>query len=226
MSGHRGRPTTTGKSHNKHSNTYWSTKGSESVPKKVKTSNKTIQFFFKSLQQKIEEIVELSDSLQTDTQIIENNSIECTETDDRYESASTKLDILTDESISSPRSVQDEEEQHNSQKDIVKAFDGRRQLGLFFTIKWEKQFLWAYYSSNKVGWFLKTCEQYSDTGDQYWKTLLRKHDEHSYLFFTDHVKSRKHIQSVRNKQEVKQIFNNKLPRKILNIRHFTQCFIF
>ena len=110
MSGHRGRPTTTGKSHNKCSNTYSSTRGSESVPKKVKTSNKTIQSFFKSLQQKIEENVELSDSLQTDKQIIENNSIECTETDDRYESASTKLDILTDESISSPRSVQDEEE--------------------------------------------------------------------------------------------------------------------
>ena len=206
MSGRRGRPTTTGKSRNKRSNTYSSTRGSESVTKKVKISNKTIQSFFKSSQREVEQnIVELSDSLHTDTQIIENDSIECTETDDRYESASTELDILTDEPISSPSSVQDEEEQHTSQKDIVKTFDGRKQQGLSFTSKWEKQFLWAYYSSNKVGWFCKTCEEYSDTGDQYWKTLPRKHDEHPYLFFTEHVKSSKHIQSVKNKQEVKEI---------------------
>ena len=95
--------------------------------------------------------------------------------------------------------MEDEEEQHTSQKDIVKTFDGRRQQGLSFTIKWEKQFLWAYYSSNKVGWFCKTCEEYSDTGDQYRKTLPQKHDKHSYLFFTEHVKSSKHIQSVKNK---------------------------
>ena len=102
----------------------------------MKTSNKTIQSFFKSSQQEVEQnVVELSDSLQTDAQIIENNSIECTETDDRYESASTELDVLTDESISCPSSVQDEEEQYTSQKDIVKAFDGGRQQGLSFTIK-------------------------------------------------------------------------------------------
>ena len=107
MSGRRGRPTTTGKSYNKRCNT----RGSESVPKKVKTSNKTIQSFFKSSQQEVEQnVVELYDSLQTDTLIIENDSIECTETDNRCESASTELDILTDESISSPGSVQDEEE--------------------------------------------------------------------------------------------------------------------
>ena len=111
MSGRRGRPTTTGKSYNKRCNTYSSTRGSESVPKKVKTSNKTIQSFFKSSQQEVEQnVVELYDSLQTDTLIIENDSIECTETDNRCESASTELDILTDESISSPGSVQDEEE--------------------------------------------------------------------------------------------------------------------
>ena len=74
-----------------------------------------------------------------------------------------------------------------------------------FTIKWEKQFVWAYYSSNKVGWFCKTCEEYSDTGDQYWKTLLQKHDKLPYLFFSEHVKSGKHIQSVKKNQEVKKI---------------------
>ena len=33
-------------------------------------------------------------------------------------------------------------------------FDGRRQKGLFFTAKREKQFPWAYYSSKKMGWFV------------------------------------------------------------------------
>ena len=89
-------------------------------------------------------------------------------------------------------------------KDIVKTFDDRRQQGLSFTVKWEKQFLWAYYSSNNIGWFCRTCEEYSDTGDQYWKTIPQKHDEHPYLFFTEYVKSSKYIQSIKNKQ-VKQI---------------------
>ena len=124
---------------------------------------------------------------------------------DRYESASSELDILVDKSLSSPISVQDEEEQDTSQKDFVKIFDGRRQQGLSFTIKWEKQFLWANYSLNKVGWFYKTCEEYSDTIDQHWKTLPRKHNEHPHSFFTEHVKSSKYIQSVKNKQEIKQI---------------------
>ena len=49
------------------------------------------------------------------------------------------MDILTDESISSTSSVEDEEE-HTFQKDTFKTFDSRRQQGLSFTIKWEKNF--------------------------------------------------------------------------------------
>ena len=48
--------------------------------------------------------------------MIENGSIESIETDDRYESSSTELDILTDESRSSTSSVKDQEEEHNSEK--------------------------------------------------------------------------------------------------------------
>ena len=81
------------------------------------------------MQHEVEQnVVELSDSLQTDTQIIENGSIEFVEADNRYESSSTKLDILTDESISSASSVEDEEEEHTCQH------DGRRQQVLFFAI--------------------------------------------------------------------------------------------
>ena len=44
---------------------------------------------------------------------------------------------------------------------------------------------------------------YSDAGDKYWKTVPRKYDEHLHLFFTEYVKSSKHIQSNKNKQQVK-----------------------
>ena len=82
------------------------------------------------MQHEVEQnVVELSDNLQTDTQIIENGSIECVEADNRYESSSTKLDILTDESISFASSVEDKEEEHTCQH------DGRRQQVLFFAIK-------------------------------------------------------------------------------------------
>ena len=64
MSGRLYRPTALGKSHNKRSNTYFS----DSEPKKVKTSNKTIQSFLKSSQEEVEQnVVELCDDLQTDT---------------------------------------------------------------------------------------------------------------------------------------------------------------
>lgn len=73
------------------------------------------------------------------------------------------------------------------------------------TIIWEMQFFWVYYSSSKVGWFCNNCEECSDTGDQYWKTIPRKYDEHLHLFFTEHIESSKYIQSFKNNQEVKQI---------------------
>ena len=111
------------------------------------------------------------------------------------------MDILTDNSIRSASGIEDEEK-HTFQKDTVKTFDGRKQQGLSFTINWEKQFPWAYFSSNKVGWLCKIREEYPDTGGQYWKTLPRKHDEHPYLFFSEHVKSSKHIQSVKENKKL------------------------
>ena len=53
------------------------------------------------------------------------------------------------------------------------------------------------------GWFCKTCEGYSDSLDEYWKTLPRKHDEHPGMFFNEHANTDKHKKSPRNKQEVK-----------------------
>ena len=59
------------------------------------------------------------------------------------------------------------------------------------------------YSCLKGGWFCKTCEEYSDSHDIYWKTFPRKHDEHPGMFFNEHVNSDKHKKSLRNKQELK-----------------------
>ena len=63
--------------------------------------------------------------------------------------------------------------------------------------------MWLYYSCLKGGWFCKTCEEYSDSHDEYWKTLPRKHDEHPGMFFNEHANSDKHKKALRNKQEVK-----------------------
>lgn len=87
MYGRCGRPKTTGKSHNKRANTYSSTRGSELMPKKTKTSNKTIQSFFKISQQEEEQsVVEHPESSNTDIQTIENE-----EKDDCYESSTTEM---------------------------------------------------------------------------------------------------------------------------------------
>ena len=80
--------------------------------------------------------------------------------------------------------------------------DGRKNI-LSFTEKWEKLYTWSYYSSTKGGWFCKTCEEYSDSHDGYWKTLPRKHDQHPGIFFTEHLHSEKHVRSGKNKKEVK-----------------------
>ena len=51
-----------------------------------------------------------------------------------------------------------------------------------FTIKWEKRFTWAY-SSYHASWFWRTCQEYYNSHDQYWKTVPRTHDQHPGVFF-------------------------------------------
>ena len=62
-----------------------------------------------------------------------------------------------------------------------KKFSGRSN-NLAFTIKWERAFSWSSYSAAE-GWFCKKCQKYSRNGDEYWKTLLGKHDAHPGAFF-------------------------------------------
>ena len=86
-----------------------------------------------------------------------------------------------------------------------KKFDGRSNK-LAFTIKWERVFSWSYYSAAEEGWFCKTCQEYSHNGDEYWKTLPRKHDAHPGVF-REHENFKKHKDVVANKKEVKAILS-------------------
>ena len=83
--------------------------------------------------------------------------------------------------------------------------DGRSEEKLHFTVKWELKYAWAYYSSAKGGWLCKTCEEYSDSHDEHWKTIPRKHDQHPGLFFREHLSCQKHSRAMTNKRDVKMI---------------------
>ena len=77
---------------------------------------------------------------------------------------------------------------------------------LSFTIKWEKRFTWAYYSSYHAGWFCRTCQEYSNSHDQYWKTVPRTHDQHPGVFFSEHENCQKHVRAVTQKRNIKKFF--------------------
>ena len=87
-----------------------------------------------------------------------------------------------------------------------KMFNGRINPPAF-TLKWEKAYPWAYCSPTKSGWLCKTCEEYSNTGDQFWKTVLQKHDAHLGIAFYEHEQSKKHSDAIRDKTEIKTILS-------------------
>ena len=45
---------------------------------------------------------------------------------------------------------------------------------------------WAYYSLYHAGWFCRTCQEYSNSHDQYWKAVPRTHNQHPGVFFSEH----------------------------------------
>ena len=79
----------------------------------------------------------------------------------------------------------------------------RRKDKFSFIDKWEKKYMCSYCTCLKGVWSCKTCKEYSDSHDEYWKTLLRKHDEHPGMFFNEHANSDKQKNPLRNKQFVK-----------------------
>ena len=60
---------------------------------------------------------------------------------------------------------------------------------------------WIYYSIVESRWFYKTCEDYSNTGDQFWKIV------NPGIAFYEHEQSKKHSDAIRNKTEIKTILS-------------------
>ena len=220
MTGRRGRPKTSGNSHNKASKTYSSSRvdrDPQSLPQKIQAKN-TLETFFKPInKQKPPETPQQSLIAQLTSQLPPEPSISTPQgISEQLPSPPTSPPPMSvespessdDESIcsqaisppSSPPSSDSElssdddqrpkklfrNNNNNNKRSLNNSkFDGRSNK-LQFTVKWEKAFPWAYYSASKEGWFCKTCEEFSDCGDEFWKTLPRKHDEHPGVFFHDH----------------------------------------
>ena len=85
--------------------------------------------------------------------------------------------------------------------------DGRTKRSHSSYCEWELKYTWAYFNNLKDGWFCKTCEEYSNSGDAYWKTLPRKHNDHPSRFFHDHDTSPKHLAAIKNKKEVQSMLS-------------------
>ena len=233
MTGRRGRPKTTGKSHNKRANTYTSTRNMDAsipVSKKSKPAM-SLTNFFKPVNKTVNSPEnfpvnspenETVDNPENETvDIPENETVNKLVDNPENESANNMTiepttSNLNEQVIAENSSVNNSdneisESEHTDSSDseeeepTVQKFikhDGRKNA-LSFTEKWEKKYTWSYYSTTKGGWFCKTCEEYSDSHDAYWKTLPRKHDEHPGVFFKEHVSSEKHAKAIRNKQNIK-----------------------
>ena len=92
-----------------------------------------------------------------------------------------------------------------STKEVIsekKAPDGRTKSTSSIYCQWESKYPWAYFNHSKNGWFCKTFEEYSNTGDAHWKT-----DKHQSQFFFDHKNSSKHLNCIKNKREILNVIS-------------------
>ena len=220
MSRRRGRPTTTGRSHNKRSNTYASKRiVRELIPeKKTKTTSTLVTTFFKPLssdgQAKVtnaDTTTNCSETACSDSTCSED-SVSKSEPEASQMSISESIETQRNCSDSGPQSVRSlntpeilKENSFYSGTRISPVIDARiTDDKLSFTIKWEQRFTWAYYSSCHTGWFCRTCQEYSNSHDQYWKAVPRTHDQHPGVFFSEHGNCQKHVRAVTNKSDIKK----------------------
>jgi hypothetical protein len=220
MSGRRGRPKTSGNSHNKASKTYVSSRVNRdlrSPPPKIQAKN-NLESFFRPVNKKTLPEPEtptqklISHQLTFPLDPVEpstSQEISVESLASPFPSVSPISSLPSDSELSSdddqvPNPYLEQLIPKSSLKNSI--FDGRTNK-LQFTVKWEKAYTWAYYSASKEGWFCKTCEEYSDYGDEFWKTLPRTHDKHPGVFFQDHEKSAKHAKSIKCKKELKAILS-------------------
>ena len=199
MSSRRGRPTTTGRSHNKRSNTYASKRiVRELIPeKKTKTTSTLVTTFFKPLSSDGQAKVTNADKTRNCSETAcshstcSEHSVSKSEPEASQMFISEFIETQQNCSDSDPQSLQSsnmpeipKENSFYSGTRSSAVIDGRiTDDKLSFTIKWEKRFTWAYYSSYHAGWFCRTCQEYSNSHDQYWKTVPRTHNQHPGVFF-------------------------------------------
>ena len=69
-------------------------------------------------------------------------------------------------------------------------------------VLWEQRFQWAYYSHSKEGWLCKTCKEFCDSGDQYWKTKAVKHGNILGICFQGIRK----VQNMATQKKVNKVF--------------------
>ena len=212
----RGRPTTTGRSHNKRSNVYAYKRIVRELirEKKTKTTSALVATFLKPLSYDRQAKVTNADTTTTvlKLHVLIPNPVSKSEPDASQMSISESIETQRNYSDSGPQSVQSsntpeilKENSFYSGTRISPVIDRRiTDDKLSFTIKWEQRFTWAYNSSCHTGWFCRTCQEYSNSHDQYWKTVPRTHDQHTGVFFSEHGNCQKHVRAVTNKSDIKK----------------------
>ena len=193
MSGRRGRPKTPGLSHNKKSNTYITS--SRTVPNLRSPRNKKankFESYFKRMAPNPPFLVELATEEPSTsalppspTKLIVGTRTAIHLEEPTSEFSTILLSVLPIPMVESDTEMNDNDAENTDLIETInseKKFKGRTNPPAF-TLKWEKAYPWAYYNTRKSGWFCKTYEEYSNTGDHFWKTIPKRHDAHPGISF-------------------------------------------
>ena len=149
-----------------------------------------------------------TDSFKDELPSVANSSTNAAPT---VASSSIKLKMVSDVLLSSlsPQTessvTKTSESSSKTSKPAVACIDGH----FSHYTKWEQKFQWAYYSLLKEGWLCKTCEEFCDSGDQYWKTKDVKHEEHPKEMLSRHQEIAKHIDTNKTKHSVLKFIHKK-----------------
>ena len=219
MSGRRG-------SHNRKSNTYVTSSRSDTIQSPPNKKVNTLELYFVSkYKSSTTESQPLSPVESNQSSVTSAQTEEAPSASQPPSPSPIQLDecsantIPTEDVLSAPTSSTPEiesEKASDSESEgelptetasTLKPTDRQDDRKLAFTLKWKKACPWAYYSSIKGGWFRKICEEYSQTGDKFWKTVPKKHDAHPGEAFKEHSGSKKHTDAICKKKEIQSILS-------------------
>ena len=190
-----GRPKTSGKSHNRSSKTYLIAgrdQASTSIVLSVTGTSSVINYFKRPAEKSAN--VEITEEPLTSVPQVEID-------DEEVENTNNIAPIFQRNKVKTTI---------ESTKELIsekKAPDGRPKSTSSIYYKQETKYPWAYFNHSKNKWYCKTCKEHSKSGDPHWKALLCKHNEHPSQFFFDHENSSKHLNSIKNKQEILNVIS-------------------